>query len=719
MQRPFDEMLSSLERLLLHTRSRSQAAAAAAAASAPVRTFIGLRHLSRATVHPHHLSWEGRGGAVPTTAAASSRAKDLVSRIELALKARRVDEAWVAFDALRASGGAGAGAGLLPPQALIGGLITASSYSSDTGRLRRACELAVALSRKRADLLHYDALARLALALARAQMPEPAATVLRVMLERGKLPPAPVWSSAFSHLVKTPVGSHLASGILIELCECFTQCPLDSKRSKLTKPGTTLFNLVLDACLRHGSPLEAQQLIDLMPRTGVVADANTIVAVARVYEMNGHREDLKRLKLHVDSVPSSALLDRHYQQFYGCLLSLHFKFDDIAAAAELVLDLYRRRPKLRTQQSVLGKPSLVQVGSGNLKSGCKMLIEPTLLGCDLVAEPECHFGLIMFTDRGLRPSNTAIAKLIYGFVRLKRVGELSKLLESIHEAVQVSAEDNLISEVILACVGLGWLETAHDILDDMESAGAAVPEATYASLLTAYSKQNLLSEAKVLLRQMRKGGMLENLPDEEAISLCLSEELLPAHNLTDPVSGSCLAKFLDEEAREDDGSRDHLTYEFNSSIFFFCKAKMMEDAVRTFRRMHERRVQPTVQTFSHLTNGYSSLEAYREIAILWGEIKRRLDGGALLADRDLFECLLWNFIRGGYFERAMEIVSCMAEHDMYVDKWKFRREFLRLHENLYRNLNKTDARTDAQSKRLEHVKSFRKWVGIDKVRGMN
>lgn len=213
---------------------------------------------------------------------------------------------------------------------------------------------------------------------------------------------------------------------------------------------------------------------------------------------------------------------------------------------------------------------------------------------------------------------------------------------------------------------------------------------------------------------MRERDLI-NLPDEEAIPLCLSVDAKCAA----PVGSSPLAKLLEKQTVEEEveeGASGHLIYEFNFSIFFFCKAGMMEDAIKTFRKMQERKVKPNVQTFSHLVNGYSSLEMYREITIIWGEIKRWLEVGVLPPDRDLFECLLWNFIRGGYFERAMEIASYMEESHMYVDKWRFRREFLKLHKNLYRNLNMCNARTDAQSKRLEHVRAFRKWVGIARAK---
>ncbi|CAA7403818.1 unnamed protein product [Spirodela intermedia] len=670
----------------------------------PHGSFACLRHLSRSTAL-QELLCGGGGRRRRRSSPAACDTKALLRDLDLAVGARRIDAAWEAFDRLRAS------CSLLPPRALLGGLIAATSYSPEPRRLRRAYQLASALSLRRPDLLHYDSLSRLALSLARAQMSVPSAAVLRLMLETNRLPPPPLWSAAFSHLVRTPVGSYAAADVLIDLCGVFLCHPASSKRRKLTKPSAALFNLVLHSCVQFGSPLKAHQMLEIMPETGVEADVGSIIAIARVCEMNGLREDLKKLKPHVDSA-SSPLLNHHYLHFYDSLLSLHFKFNDLEAAAELILGLYQRSSSPPRQNVLPETCFLLRVGSDNLKTGSKLLIKPASLPQDLAFKPENRSGLIILKDGKLFPSDRAIAKLINGYVRQRKVGELSKVLIGIHKTVGTSSDFSLGSEVVVSFVELGWLETAHDILDDMESAGVSFPEITYASLLMAYCKKNMPDEARVLMRQMRERGLI-NLPDEEAIILFPSVDAKCAALVT----SSALAKLLEKQSmEEEEGTATHLIYEFNFSILFFCKAGMMEDAIKTFRKMQERKVEPTVQTFGHLVNGYSSLEMYREITIIWGEIKRWLEVGVLSPDRDLFECLLWNFIRGGYFERAMEIARYMEESHMYVDKWRFRREFLKLHKNLYRNLNMSNARTDAQSKRLEHVRAFRKWVGIARAK---
>jgi len=54
----------------------------------------------------------------------------------------------------------------------------------------------------------------------------------------------------------------------------------------------------------------------------------------------------------------------------------------------------------------------------------------------------------------------------------------------------------------------------------------------------------------------------------------------------------------------------------------------------------------------------------------------------------------------------------MKENDMYNDLTMYKNEYLKLHKNLYRTLKASDAVTEAQAQRLEHVKTFRKLVGI-------
>ncbi|KAF9612534.1 hypothetical protein IFM89_000456 [Coptis chinensis] len=559
-------------------------------------------------------------------------------------------------------------------------------------------------------------MSKLALSLARAQFSVQCGAVFRIMLEFNKFPPMDVWKIGLFHLVKTDVGSFLASDLLVEVCECYLSYVevygvKNVKHLKLMKPDTVIFNLVLDACVRFRTSLRAEQIIELMAVMGVVADASSVVLIAQVHEMNGQRDEVRKLKECVDRVPVRLLF--HYRQFYNSLLSLHFKFDDIDSASELVLDMYSRRDsgdRKDTQKSYLHT-----IGSRNLKTGLRLQIEPELLQSDMVRSVGSHAELVMFMDGRLIPSNKAIAKVIDGYKRHRKIGELSKLLTSVQKQADASGDASLSSDVLGACVHIRWLETAHDILDDMETAGFPMQFDAYLSLLRAYCKENMLKEGRVLIKQMRKRGWLLNLSDEDVVSDCCLEEGRIVSLDTESVTlseKSHLAVTLMREFSEEDGTMP-LVYEINSSIYYFCKGNMMEDALRTYHRMQERNIPPIVQTFAHLINGYSKLKMYREITILWGEIRRKLDTEDLTANRDLYGMFLCNFIRGGYFERVLEVLEYMKVNGMYTDKWKYKREFLKFHKYLYRSLKAEKAKTEAQRKRLEHVRAFRKWVAID------
>lgn len=662
-----------------------------------------LQHLCTKT--QYDVLWEGSSSA------------SLSRKLEIALKDDNVNEAWEAFSNFKHLYG-------LPKQHLVSKMIILLAYSSGCHWLHKAYDLVLTVQNEKPNLLHYDPLTRLALTLVRTQMPIPASTVLRIVLGNGKFPPIDIWSTMFFHLVKTQTGSYLASDILINICEFVLHHTSDGKRSKnmnanSVKPNITIFNLVLNSCAKFGSTLKAQQIIELIPRVGIVADANTIIIIARIYEMIGQRDELKKLKKYIDGV-SSVLLHHHYRQFYDCLLSLHFKYNDIDAAAELILDLYQRPKSLQFPSGLYAKSNgpqayfTVQMGSNNLRMGYKIMVEPYQIQNYFVVDAQSYSKLVLFTDGKLVPSKRALAKLINCYVKERKVDKLSNFLINIQKDVD-SKETNLWLDVMDACIQLGLLDTAHDILDNMESVGIPIGSKTYMSLLRIYCRENMLEESKVLLKQMRKVGLLVNISDEQALFQCTSEGSAanPCDKITaTSVGKSHLVEYLERELGEE-SSKCHLTHEFNSSIQFFCKAKMIEDALKTFKRMKQRNIQPTVQTFSHLVYGYSLLEMYREITILWGEIRRRLEDGVLAADRDLFEFLLWNFLKGGYFERVVEIINYMIKQNMYIDKWKYKREFLKFHKNLYRSLKASNTRTDARSKRLEHVRAFRRWAGID------
>ncbi|CAN0880266.1 Pentatricopeptide repeat-containing protein At4g17616 [Linum grandiflorum] len=624
---------------------------------------------------------------------ASSRAV-LLRKLESALNNHEIAEAWVIFNSFKGLYG-------FPPHELLNRLVMDLSYSADSRWLQVAYKLVILIREESPNLLQTDVLTKLSLSLARARMPIPASVILRVMLDRRIMPPVDVLQLVFLHMVKTDIGANLASNFLIQSCECFLELSAKKGPTKLLKPDTMTFNIILDGCVRFKSSLKGHQLLELMSQVGVIADAQSIILIAQIHEMNGLRDEIKKLKYHIHGVPACFLC--HYQQLYNSLLNMHFKFDDIEAAVKLIMDLHTPRDSTPHEKCrrELEKPHLVSIGSGNIKSGLKIQIMPEILLKDSVLQSQPEQDLLNYRNGKIILRNKALAKLIGGCKRHDRISELSELLFSIEKEYHILGVSSLCSDVIEACVHVGWLETAHDILDDMEKLGATMSLNTYMTLLTAYYKKQMLKQGMALLRKMRSSGWLANVPNEAVVSSCLSE----------PSRTSDLAELLFQEAGEEKGAS--ALHELNSTIYFFCKAKMTEDALKTYRKMEGNGIQPTVQTFAHLVHGYSSLGMYRDITIVWGDIKRKVEKGNITLCRDLYECLLLNFLRGGYFERVMEIVHHMRNQGMYADKWMYRCEFLKLHKNLYRNLKASKVMTnDVKKKRIEQVSAFRRWAGL-------
>ncbi|KAK6238442.1 hypothetical protein QUC31_003911 [Theobroma cacao] len=644
------------------------------------------------------LSWEGSTHAV------------LLTKIENSLKELELDEAWETFNDFKRLYG-------FPNHLLVSRFITQLSYSSSPHWLQKACDLVMIVSKEKSYHLQPDILAKLILSLARAQMPIPSSTILRLMLEKEILPPMNVLWLVFQHMVKTEVGTCVASNLLVQICDYYIRfCSEKSHYANFLKPDTMIFNLVLDACVRFASSLKGQQIIELMSKTGVVADAHSINIIAQIHEMNGHRDELKKFKDHIAPLPVP--LVSHYQQFYECLLSLHFKFDDIDAAAELVLEMNRSREShpIGELRKDYQKPRFVPIGSQNLRNGLKIQIVPELLQKDSALIAEGKSDLIMYRDKKLCPSNRALAKLINGYKKHGKINELSKFLLSLKRELCSSGGSSLFSDVIDACITLGWLEIAHDILEDMESSGDPLGLSTYMALLTAYYKRNMSREGNILLKQMRTVGLVLNLSDEIVISKNAPENVGRSSLCINESSSICqpsLMESLVREISEAEKAISPILYELNSSIYFFSKAKMMGDALKIYRRMQEMKIQPTVHTFAYLVCGYSSLKLYRDITILWGDIKKAMESRNLSMSSDLYVLLLLNFLQGGYFERVMEVIGYMKKGSMYIDKWMYKSEYLKIHKNLYRSLKASQARTEAQGKRLDHVKAFKKWAGID------
>ena len=95
-----------------------------------------------------------------------------------------------------------------------------------------------------------------------------------------------------------------------------------------------------------------------MLNLGKVSDAHSIVIISQILEMNGSRDEMMKLKCHIDGILTAYV--RHYFQFNGSLLSLHFKFNGIDAATKNISNNCCSNEEYRNH---LQKPCFIAVGS--------------------------------------------------------------------------------------------------------------------------------------------------------------------------------------------------------------------------------------------------------------------------------------------------------------------------------------------------------------------
>ncbi|CAH1449552.1 unnamed protein product [Lactuca virosa] len=136
-------------------------------------------------------------------------------------------------------------------------------------------------------------------------LPVHAATVLRKLVETQQFPPVTAWSAILAHMSLTPSGAYLAAELVLEIGFLFQDGRVDP-RKKINeeliamKPNTTAVNIALGGCLLFGTNRKAEQLLDMIPRIGVKTDVTMLIMMGHVYEQNGRKEELKKLKRYID-----------------------------------------------------------------------------------------------------------------------------------------------------------------------------------------------------------------------------------------------------------------------------------------------------------------------------------------------------------------------------------------------------------------------------------
>lgn len=694
--------------------------------------------------------------------------------LQSAVDERRFSDAWALYERhLQMMEG-------FPRKSVVIQLLGGSTESLDLHWLEKSYGLVeLAFEEGKQTLFEKETLIYLSLGLAKLGSPVFSSTILRRLVEMELYPSVSCWSAILAHMSRTGTGAYLGAELVLEIGHLFKDNRVDPRKKSnapliAMKPNATAFNIALVGCLLFGSWRKAEELLELIPRLGIKADTNLFVAMAHVYERNGRREDLRKLQRRIEEAPD--LNDAQLCQFHNCLLSCHLKLGDLNSASGMVLGMLRR---VREAENTLAAATFRfdSIGdrapkalSGPCLDGsliCKkidpvenvpshdgsivtyeefcrdrnfvhMESEAKRLLAESIAKLQVSEELVRYERGILQPTESVYLRLVKAYLEVGNIKDLTGfLVKAEREDSWVSNDDSAFVHVINTCISLGWLDRAHDILDEMRLCGARASPSAYNSLLKAYCKENRTSEIKSLVRDARKAGIQLDASSYEALiqsrilnrdnrgALDLFKEMKEARiprvggaSEFDLLVQGCaqsgeagpMAKLLEEI--KDGQKLESGIHDWNNVIHFFCKKRLMNDAEKALKKMRSLGLIPNAQTFHSMVTGYAAIGGkYMEVTELWGEMKSLSSAIPIKFDQELLDSVLYTFVRGGFFVRANEVVEMMEREKMFVDKYKYRTLFLKYHKTLYKG-KAPKFQTEAQLKKREAALAFKKWVGF-------
>nr|AYM00585.1 pentatricopeptide repeat protein [Salvia miltiorrhiza] len=616
-------------------------------------------------------------------------------------------------------------------------------------------------------LFDREILVYLSLGLAKCGLPIPSSTLLRKLIEMEKFPPVTVWSAIIAYMSNSPSGAFLAAELVLEIGYKFHDGRVDPRKKCnepliSMKPNATALNIALVGCLRFGITRKGEQLLDMIPRINMKTDATSSIIMAHIYERNGRRDELKKLRRHIEEVDNIA--DIQLRQFYNCLLSCHLKFGDLDSASRMVLEMLRKAKKAQNSLGVANlqletdkvgttsphrsvpvheNPDTPQRHFSCYEDFCQdrkflgLEAETRELLNNLVVNLQGQVELIT-TERGiLRPTETTYVKLVKAFLEAGNTKDLVEfLIKAEKEDSPMSADNSVLVHVINSCISLGWLDRAHDLLDEMRLAGIRCSSSVYNFLLKAYHKDNQIDEMKSLIRDARRAGVQLDASSYQSLiqSRVAEKDTAGALNLFKEMKEAKIPRVGEQDfdvlvKRCAKGKDAHLmskllqeikegqavdsgVHDWNSVIHFFCKKRLMQDAEKALKKMRSLELAPNAQTFHSMVTGYAAIGGkYIEVAELWGEMKSFAFSSGMMFDVELLDAVLYTFVRGGFFIRANEVIEMMEKGSMFVDKYKYRALFLKYHKTLYKG-KAPKFQTESQLKKREAALAFKKWIGL-------
>ncbi|KAK6940786.1 Pentatricopeptide repeat [Dillenia turbinata] len=662
-----------------------------------------------------------------------------------------------------------------PRKSTVNMLLASLGESAEIQWLEKAYGIVeLAVEKGKQNLLQKETLIYLSFCLAKCGLPVPASTILRKLVQMEEFPPVTACSAILAYISQSAEGAYLAAELILEIGYLFQHNRIDPRKKSngpllSMKPNTTAFSIALAGCLLFGTTRKAEQLLDMMPRIGIKADATLLIMMAQIYERNGRREELKKLKRHIDEAYN--LSDMQFRQFYNCLLTCHLNFGDLDSASHMVLEMLQKAKEARnslaaatlafevaqngnakpqvSEESCSRKPADSE-GPKSIKNYSisyeEFLQDRNSLKLGAVAKEILNSlsaklrmqGELVTTEHGiLQPTQKIYVKLVKAFLEAGKIKDLAEfLIQAEKEDSPVFSDDSALVHVINACISLGWLDQAHDILDEMRLAGLRTGSFVYASLLKAYCQANRTNDVAALLKDVRRAGIQLDSSCYEALiesrvldkdthgALNLFKEMKEAklsktgnkgfEMLVKGCSKNCEPGLMGQLLKEIKEGQivDCSVHDWNNVIHFFSKKRLMNDAEKALKKMRSLGLAPNAQTFHSMVTGYAAIGGkYIEVTELWGEMKSLACSTPMTFDQELLDSVLYTFVRGGFFVRANEVVEMMEKGNMFIDKYKFRALFLKYHKTLYKG-KPPKVQTEAQIRRREAALTFKKWLGL-------
>ncbi|GAA0149804.1 hypothetical protein LIER_37000 [Lithospermum erythrorhizon] len=456
----------------------------------------------------------------------------------------------------------------------------------------------------------------------------------------------------------------------------------------------------------------------MMPRVSVKLDTTSLIIMAHIYERNV--EMLCKAKQAHNSLALATLSFEAFEAFAPSLTISRSREDMNNKNIDLSVTEKRSPNASETSLSNEIFPlSFVKCCRdrkfSTLESEAKRLLHV------LTAKLHDQIELVTSEHGIMQPTEIVYVRLVKALLEAERTEELVEfLLKAEKKGSPISVDDSALVHVINACVSLKWLDQAYDLLDELCLAGVKMSSSVYASLLKAFCIENKAAEVNSLLRDAQRAGVqldgscydalieLQVLEYDTGGALTLFKEMKEAklaraghqefemlvRRCSDDTNAGLMGRLLREI--QDRQRVDYGVHDWNNVIHFFCKKRLMQDAEKALKKMRSLDLVPNAQTFHSLVTGYAAIGGkYIEVTELW----------------ELLDAVLYTFVRGGFFIGANEVVEMMEKGNMFIDKYKYRVEFLKYHKTLCKG--KTPKfQTESQLKKRESVLTFKMWVGL-------